>query len=177
MQNNEKLKFCEPGGVSVNFFYTPCITTVFIAGFFSFRFAGHFSSYLKEFLILFMALASVSILMMCLIFAKVIQFHTVLLCIVFGMTGFFINGSLPFFFELGAEIAYPVAEGITSSVTKFTDYFLQGLFLIVSMGHFGAKWMTWVTMVTCAVTTLLLFFVQAKYNRLLLDKKKTVLPD
>ncbi len=124
-----------------------------------------------------MALASVSILTMCFIFVKVIPFHTVLLCIVFGLTGFFVNGSVPFFFELGAEIAYPVAEGITSSVTKFTDYFLQALFLIVSMGNFGAKWMTWVTMGTCAVTTLLLFFVQAKYNRLILDKKQTVSPD
>ena len=115
--------------------------------------------------------------MMCLIFSKAIPFHTLLLCIVFGLTGFFVNGALPFFFELGAEIAYPVAEGITSSVTKFTDYFLQAIFLIVSMGNFGAKWMTWVTMVTCSATTVLLFFVQAKYNRLVLDKKQTVLPD
>ena len=124
-----------------------------------------------------MTLATISMLTMCLIFSKVISFHTMLLCVVFGLTGFFINGALPFFFEFGAEIAYPVAEGITSSVTKFTDYFLQALFLIVSMGNFGAKWMTWVTMLTCAATTVLLFFVQAKYNRLILDKKETVLPD
>lgn len=124
-----------------------------------------------------MAFASFSMLMMCLIFSKVIPFHTLLLCVVFGSTGFFVNGALPFFFELGAEIAYPVAEGITSSVTKFTDYFLQAIFLIVSMGNFGAKWMTWVTMVTCSATTVLLFCVQAKYNRLVLDKKQTVLPD
>lgn len=147
------------------------------SGIFFSLFAGHFSSYLKEFLILFMALATVSILIMCLIFSKVIPFHTLLLCVIFGFTGFFVNGALPFFFELGAEMAYPVAEGITSSVIKFTDYFLQALFLIVSMGHFGAKWMTWVTMATCAVTTLLLFLVKEKYNRLIIDKKQTVLPD
>ena len=124
-----------------------------------------------------MALATVSILVICFIFTNVIPFHTVLLCIVFGSTGFFVNGALPFFFELGAEMAYPVAEGITSSVIKFTDYFLQAMFLIVSMRHFGAKWMTWVTMVTCAATTLLLFFVKEKYNRLIVDKKQTVSPD
>ena len=69
----------------------------------------------------------------------------------------------------GAEIAYPVAEGITSSVIKFTDYFLQALFLIVSMGHFGGKWMTWVTMVMISATTILLPCVREKYERLNID--------
>ena len=121
-----------------------------------------------------MSLATVSILVICLIFTKVIPFHAVLISIAFGLTGFFVNGALPFFFELGAEMAYPVAEGITSSVIKFTDYFLQALFLIVSMGNFGAKWMTWVTMVTCAATTILLFLVKEKYNRLAVDTRQTV---
>ena len=87
----------------------------------------------------------------------------------FGLSGFFVNGALPFFFELGAEIAYPVTEGITSSVIKFTDYFLQALFLTVSMGHFGGKWMTWVTMVMISATTILLPCVREKYERLNID--------
>ena len=74
-------------------------------------------------------------------------------------------------------MAYPVAEGITSSVIKFTDYFLQAAFLVVSMGHFGAKWMIWVTMVTCAATTILLIFVQEKYNRLTVDVAPNALQD
>jgi FLVCR family MFS transporter len=87
----------------------------------------------------------------------------------FGLSGFFINGAMPFFFELGAEIAYPVAEGITSSLIHLTDYFLQALFLIVSMGHFGGMWMTWVMMVSISTTTILLPCVRESYNRLNID--------
>jgi FLVCR family MFS transporter len=87
----------------------------------------------------------------------------------FGLSGFFINGAMPFFFELGAEIAYPVAEGITSCVIHLTDYFLQALFLIVSMGHFGGMWMTWVMMVSISATTILLPCVRESYNRLNID--------
>ena len=116
-----------------------------------------------------MAFASFSILIVCFIFSKVIPFNKIAICIVFGLTGFFVNGALPFFFEFGAEIAYPVAEGITTSAIKFTDYFLQAAFLIVSMGQLGAKWMTWVIMVTSSGTTLLLLLVKENYNRLNVD--------
>ena len=126
---------------------------------------------------MFMACATFSILIICLIFTKVIPFRKAVICIVFGLTGFFLNGAVPFFFELGAEMAYPVAEGITTSAIKFNDYFLQGIFLIISMGHFGAKWMTYVTMVTCAATTILLLLVKEKYNRLTVDIRPNDLPD
>ena len=116
-----------------------------------------------------MACATFSILIVCFIFSGVISFNKILMYVMFGLTGFFVNGALPFYFELGAEIAYPVAEGITSSVIKFTDYFLQAIFLIVSMGHFGGKWMIWVTMATVSASTILLPFVTVSYNRLNLD--------
>ena len=134
-------------------------------------FADRFSGHLKEFLIVFMACATFSILIVCFIFSKVIPFNKSLIFVMFGWSGFFVNGALPFFFELGAEIAYPVAEGLGSSVIKFTDYFLQALFLIVSTGHFGGKWMTWVTMVMISATTILLPCVKEKYDRLNIDRR------
>ena len=147
--------------------YIECIITVHII---VFRFADRFSGHLKEFLLIFMACATFSILIVCFIFSKVIPFNKALIFVMFGLSGFFVNGALPFFFEFGAEIAYPVAEGITSSFVKFTDYFLQGLFLIVSMGHFGGMWMTWVMMVSISTTTILLPCVRESYNRLNIDK-------
>ena len=117
-----------------------------------------------------MACATIAILIVCFIFSRVITFNKVLISVMFGLTGFFVNGALPFFFEFGAEIAYPVAEGITSSVVKFSDYFLQALFLIVSMGHFGGTWMTWVMMITISATTIILPCVRESYNRLNIDK-------
>jgi hypothetical protein len=135
-----------------------------------FRFADRFAGNLKTFLLVLMACATISILIVCLIFSKVISFDKRLICVMFGSSGFFVNGALPFFFEFGAEIAYPVAEGITSSVIKFSDYFLQALFLIVSMGNFGGTWMTWVMMVTISATTIILTCVKESYNRLNVDK-------
>jgi hypothetical protein len=42
--------------------------------------------------------------------------------------------------------------------------------LIVSMGHFGGMWMTWVMMVSICTTTILLPCVRESYNRLNIDK-------
>ncbi|XP_028390802.1 solute carrier family 49 member 4 homolog [Dendronephthya gigantea] len=143
------------------------------SGIFFSIFADRFSGHLKQFLLIFMACATFSILIVCFIFSKVIAFNKALICVMFGLTGFFVNGALPFFFELGAEMAYPVAEGLTSSVIKFTDYSLQAIFLIVSMGHFGGTWMTWVILVTISATTILLTCVRERYNRLNIDNFPT----
>ena len=145
----------------------------FSAVFFSI-FADRFAGHLKEFLIFFMACATMSVLIVSFIFSTVIAFNKILISVMFGFTGFFVNGALPFFFEFGAEIAYPVAEGITSSVIKFSDYFLQALFLIVSMGHFGGAWMTWVMMVTISATTIILPCVRESYNRLNIDNSPSL---
>ena len=139
--------------------------------FFFFRFADHFSGHLKLFLIVFMALAFYTILLICYIFTKVIPFNEILVYVMFGLSGFFLNGTIPFFFELGVEITFPVAEGITSGVTTFSNNFLQSIFLVVPLGHLGTKWMIWATVFTCAASTVFLLFVKERYNRSTVDKR------
>lgn len=138
---------------------------------FSFRFADHFSGHLKLFLIVFMALSFYTILLICYVFTKVIPFSDIIVYVMFGLSGFFLNGTIPFFFELGVEITYPVAEGITSGVTTFANNFLQSIFLVVPLGHLGTKWMIWATASTCAVSTILLLFVKERYNRSAVDRR------
>ncbi|XP_028404834.1 solute carrier family 49 member 4 homolog isoform X2 [Dendronephthya gigantea] len=133
--------------------------------------ADHFSRHMKSFLIVFMALSFFTTLSICYIFTGVFAFNEILVYVVFGLSGFFLIGTVPFFFELGVEIAYPVAEGITSGVTTFFNNFLQTIFLAVPLGNLGTKWMLWTTVITCAVSTVLLLFVKEEYNRSSVDQR------
>ena len=139
--------------------------------FFSSRFADHFSGHLKLFLIVFMALSFYTILLICYVFTGVIEFNKVLVYVMFGLNGFFLNGTVPFFFELGVEITYPVAEGLTTGFLTFFNNFLSGIFLVVPLGNLGTKWMLWTAVCTCAVSTIFLLFVKEKYNRSSVDQR------
>ena len=137
----------------------------------SFRFADHFSGHLKLFLIVFMALSFYTILLICYIFTKVIPFNKILIYVMFGLSGFFLNGTIPFFFELGVEISYPVAEGITAGVISFSNNFLASVLLFVPLGNIGTKWMIWATVFTCAASTVFLLLMKESYNRSSVDKR------
>ena len=91
--------------------------------------------------------------------------------IIFGLSGFFLNGTIPFFYELGVEITYPVAEGITTCFMTFFGNFLLVVFMVVPLGNLGTKWMLWATVIICAVSTTFLLFVKEKYNRSMVDQK------
>jgi FLVCR family MFS transporter len=89
----------------------------------------------------------------------------------FALSGFFLNGTIPFFFELGVEITYPVAEGITAGMIAFFNNILQTGFLAIPLGNYGTKWMLWTTVCTCGVSTILLLFVKETYHRLTVDRR------
>ena len=133
-------------------------------------FADHFSGHLKLFLIVFMALSFYTILLICYVFTGVIEFNKVAVYVMFALSGFFLNGTIPFFYELGVEITYPVAEGITTGFITFFNNFLQAVFLVVPLGHLGTKWMLWTTVIICALSTIFLLFVKEKYNRSSVDQ-------
>ena len=139
--------------------------------FFLSRLADHCSRPLKLILVLFMAMSFVSILLICYCLIGVIAFNKAIVYILFGLIGFFLNGTIPFFYELGVEITYPVAEGITTGFMTFLNAFLLSVFLVVPLGNLGTKWMLWTTVCTCAVSTIFLIFVKENYNRSNVDQK------
>ena len=118
-----------------------------------------------------MALSFYTILLICYIFTKVIPFNKILIYVMFGLIGFFLNGTIPFFFELGVEISYPVADGITAGVISFSNSFLASVFLYVPLGNIGTKWMIWATVFTCAASTVFLLLIKESYNRSSVDKR------
>ncbi|XP_046862462.1 solute carrier family 49 member 4 homolog [Xenia sp. Carnegie-2017] len=66
----------------------------------------------------------------------------------------FVNGTIPLFFELGVELTYPVAEGITSGAMTFFNNSWRRYFFFFHW-EILVKWMLWATG-TCAVSTVLL---------------------
>ena len=118
-----------------------------------------------------MGLSFFTILVICYVFTGIIPFDKVLVYIMFGLSGFFLNGTIPFFYELGVEITYPVAEGITTCFMTFFGNFLLAVFLVVPLGNLGTKWMLWATVIICGVSTAFLLFVKEKYNRSMVDQK------
>ena len=118
-----------------------------------------------------MGLSFFTILVICYVFTGIIPFDKVMVYIMFGLSGFFLNGTIPFFYELGVEITYPVAEGITTCFMTFFGNFLLAVFLVVPLGNLGTKWMLWATVIICGVSTAFLLFVKEKYNRSMVDQK------
>ena len=118
-----------------------------------------------------MGLSFFTILLICYVFTGIIPFDKVVVYIMFGLSGFFLNGTIPFFYELGVEITYPVAEGITTCFMTFFGNFLLVVFMVVPLGNLGTKWMLWATVIICAVSTTFLLFVKEKYNRSMVDQK------
>lgn len=123
-----------------------------------------------------MAFSFTTTLIIWYVFVKIIPFSEILLYVMFGFSGFFLNGTIPLFYELGVELTYPVAEGITTGVTTFLNDFLQSIFLVVPFGHFGTKWMILTTVSTLAVSTVCLLFVKESYNRSVVDKRSSSVP-
>ena len=118
-----------------------------------------------------MALSFYTMLLICYVFTGVISFNEIAVYIMFALSGFFLNGTIPFFFELGVEITYPVAEGITAGMITFFNNILQTGFLAIPLGSYGTKWMLWTTVCTCGVSTILLLFVKETYHRLTVDRR------
>lgn len=120
-----------------------------------------------------MALSFYTTLLICYVFTGVISFNETLVYIMFGLSGFFLNGAIPFFIELGVEITFPVAEGISAGTITFFNDMLQTGFLAIPLGNYGTKWMLWATVCTCGVSTVSLLFVRETYLRSTVDKRET----
>ncbi|XP_046862071.1 solute carrier family 49 member 4-like isoform X2 [Xenia sp. Carnegie-2017] len=149
------------------------VTSGAISGVLFSTFADRFSGHLKLLLIIFMACSFYSVLLIYYVFTGIVRFNKGLAYVLFSLSGFFVNGTIPLFFELGVELTYPVAEGITSGAMTFFNNVVASLFLLLPLGNIGIKWMLWATVGTCAVSTVLLLFIKERYNRSFVDGNST----
>ncbi|KAL9988616.1 hypothetical protein ACROYT_G003082 [Oculina patagonica] len=98
--------------------------------------------------------------------ARIIPYTKAVLFLTFILGGFFTNATVPLFFEMAVETAYPVAEGITSGLLTVSSNVLSLVFYIFPMlPNFGLKWINWCTFATFAACVPLLALWRERYYR------------
>ena len=122
--------------------------------------------------------ATVSLIIFTLICAGILPYSKPLLYLTSILGGFFVNGTIPLFFELGVESTYPVAEGITSGFLTFSNNFLQIVFYIFPMiPNFGLRWINWCTFATTFLCIpLLMLWKQRRYRSNVDERPDTYVP-
>ena len=82
-----------------------------------------------------------------------------------GLSGILLGGAMPLFYELCAEVSYPVSEGSSASLLVFIENIALLLFVGLA-GLISTKWQTLFVVITCVLCLVLLIFVREKYQRM-----------
>ena len=77
-----------------------------------------------------------------------------------------LNATIPLFYELGCEMAYPVGEGMTNGLLTWSSNPISCIYLLLLMiPGIGTMWMTWALFITLVLAVLGLIFVKISYKR------------
>ena len=128
----------------------------------------------KQFVVILMALSTISQLVFSLSCAGILPSTKPLLysSIIFG--GFVFNGALPLLFELAVECAYPIGSGIAGSIVIEAMTVVLLFFDIAFMlPHSDIKGMNWVLTSVYGVGVIGVSIFREKYTRLDLDTQMT----
>ena len=86
--------------------------------------------------------------------------------------GLLINSTIPLFFELAVETAYPIAEGLSGGVLALMNNVFCLLFLLVAMVlGLGTAWMNWAVTGACICSFALMLPFREDYKRLRVDQE------
>lgn len=141
------------------------------------RLADHLSGRMKAIQFVLLAGATISYGLFTFICAGIIPYNKAILFLTCILAGFFTNGTIPLFFEMAVETAYPVAEGITSGFVTVAANLLQLVFYIFPMlPNFGLKWINWCIFVTYALSVPLLALWRERYYRSEVDDQDKQAP-
>ncbi|KAL9988621.1 hypothetical protein ACROYT_G003087 [Oculina patagonica] len=103
--------------------------------------ADHISRHMKAIQFVLLVSATVCFALFAFMCAGIIPYCKAVLFLTYILGGFFANGTIPLFFEMAVETAYPVAEGITSGFLMMSANFLLLVFYIFPLlPKFGLKW-------------------------------------
>ncbi|XP_041371759.1 solute carrier family 49 member 4-like isoform X4 [Gigantopelta aegis] len=134
------------------------------------RVADIFLRRLKLFLLVLLVLASGSVAWFTCLCFSYLPFNTVSLYISCILSGIFITGSTPLFFELACEVTYPIAEGITSAFLNMLNSALGMVFLsVLQIPLIGKTWMNWFLLGATVVAIPLLLVFKETYARTDID--------
>ena len=132
--------------------------------------ADQVSRHMKAIQLVLLVGATVSLALFACMCAEIIPSCKAVLFLTFSLGGFFTSGSIPLFFEMAVETAYPVAEGITSCVLKMSYTIPLLLFYIFPLfPKFGLKWINWCAFAAYAACIPLLALWRERYYRTEVD--------
>ncbi|CAH1786068.1 unnamed protein product [Owenia fusiformis] len=138
------------------------------------RLADVFSGHLKLILIALCVQSVASVVWYTLIWLQYIPFSSAVLYASSILMGFYINGAVPLFYEIGCETCYPVAEGVTGGVLTLANNLFGIAFLIMlQIPNIGVAWMNWTLLGACGLSIPLLALTKTGYGRLKLDQYQT----
>jgi FLVCR family MFS transporter len=118
------------------------------------------------------ALAAGAFLIFALICDKTIPLSVPLLYGMSVLGGLFVNGTIPLFYELGVESAFPIAEGLSTSVLTLLNNFWCLVFLIVPVFVTSTAWMNWSIVIGAVVGAVLMVPFKEDYKRLNYDNEE-----
>ncbi|XP_064644031.1 solute carrier family 49 member 4 homolog isoform X1 [Lineus longissimus] len=149
-----------------------------VVGFAIARLADVISRHMKMFLIVMFTLSTLMFVWFTLICEGWIPFSTVQIYVSCITGCALVGGSIPLFYELGCETAYPVAESVAAGVQTFLLNVVGFLFLILFyIPNIGTDWLNWVMLGSVAAGIPMLALYKEQYTRLEIDSLETTSTD
>ncbi|XP_061174522.1 solute carrier family 49 member 4 homolog [Saccostrea echinata] len=134
------------------------------------RFSDVFMRHMKLFLLVMFGVAGGSFVWFTLMCVKVIPFSTAQVYTSTILGGMFLSGTVPLFYELGAESTFPVSEGVTGGfLTWLNNLFGILFFFMLQIPDIGTDWMNWTLVGSVGVGLAFLFVVPERYTRTDID--------
>ncbi|XP_052103188.1 solute carrier family 49 member 4-like [Mytilus californianus] len=135
------------------------------------KFSDIFSRHMRLLLLFLYICASGCFVWFIFLVEGVIHSSTFMLYASIIMGTMFLTSTLPLFFEMACEAAYPVPEGTTNLLMTLGSNVGGVIFLVIQMiPNIGTKWATW-CMMGCIVSCIpVLAFLKERYNRLEVDE-------
>jgi len=137
---------------------------------------GAFSDRVKEmklFLLVLFGLSTFFFTYFSLGCIQVVPNSQITMIVVASLGGFFLNTSLPLFYELSVEVSYPVGEGAVSAMLTDMNNLGCMIFLFLPITYFGTSWMNWAVAGVCGFFGIVLMFFKENYVRYNLDMQQS----
>ena len=132
--------------------------------------SDRFPRWKKSFLVVGMALAAIAAFLFTLFCNEMIRVGDSTYFVI-TFTGIlltlFVNSTIGIYYELSAEVGYPVPEATSTIVLTLSNNLIGFVFLLIAQfPQLGTSWMNWCQAVAFVVVVPILIFTPIRYNRL-----------
>ena len=132
--------------------------------------SDRFPRWKKTFIIVAMALAAIAAFLFTLFCNEMIRVgNSTYFVITFTgiLLTLFVNSTIGIYYELSAEVGYPVPEATSTMVFTLANNLVGFVFLLIAQfPQLGTSWMNWCQAVAFVVVIPVLIFTPIRYNRL-----------